>query len=272
MKRLLVTVALMIGAVPSFAAIQYEFMQKATTGDVIRPSTDLTGRATVDGDRSRVEFLSGNVYPPGTYVVSTDGARRLFFVDPSKKWYTEVNAAGIASALGASNIRISNLKSSSVLLEDEPVIAGAPTVHYRVTLSYDITVTMKSVPLTQHIETEIDSWVTSKYASSAGRTFLDGGIKTGNAEIDQLLDAETSRIAGLPLRQLVTTRTRFDKVVKSKLNTPTSRTLTREVWVTAIRETNADPALFTIPAAFRRADQPEIPESSTQVLTFEPAS
>ena len=61
-------------AVPSFAAIQYEFMLKNTSDDAAKPSSDLTGRATIDGFRSRVEFLSGNLYPPGTYVVSTDAS------------------------------------------------------------------------------------------------------------------------------------------------------------------------------------------------------
>jgi hypothetical protein len=68
MKRLLVTLALASIAVPSFAAIQYEFMLKNTSDDAAKPSSDMTGRATIDGFRSRVEFLSGNLYPPNTYV------------------------------------------------------------------------------------------------------------------------------------------------------------------------------------------------------------
>src|SRR5688572_32876276 len=68
MKTLLVTVALTLVAVSSSAAIQYEFVQKNTSADPVEPVTDLTARAVVDGDRSRVDFLSGNLYPPGTYV------------------------------------------------------------------------------------------------------------------------------------------------------------------------------------------------------------
>ena len=94
-------------------------MLKNTSDDAASPSSDLTGRATVDGFRSRVEFLSGNLYPPNTYVVSTDATGRLYFVDPGKKWFTEINTAGIATALGASNIKIGNLKSKVETLPDQ---------------------------------------------------------------------------------------------------------------------------------------------------------
>src|SRR5215210_6393575 len=110
MKRLLIALALASITVPSFAALQYEFMLKNTSDDAAKQSSDMTGRATIDGFRSRIEFLSGNLYPPNTYVLSTDASGRLYFIDPAKQWYTEVNTAGIATALGASNIKISNLK------------------------------------------------------------------------------------------------------------------------------------------------------------------
>ena len=82
MKTLLVTLALMLVAVSSSAAIHYDFVQKNTSPDPVEPVRELTARAVVDGERSRIDFLTGNLYPPGTYVISTDGSRRLFFLDP----------------------------------------------------------------------------------------------------------------------------------------------------------------------------------------------
>jgi hypothetical protein len=79
-------------------------------------------------------------------MISTDGARRLLFVDPSQKLYTEVNTLGIASAIGTSNIVLSNIQSSVTRLEDGRVIAGIPTDHYRLTMTYDITVTLTGTP------------------------------------------------------------------------------------------------------------------------------
>ena len=177
MKKLLVSLALALAvATPSFAAIQYDFVQKNTSDDTVVPSRDLTGRATVDGERLRVEFLSGNLYPAGTYAVSSDASRHLFFVDPSKEWYTEVNTAGIATALGTSNIEIANLKSKTEILADKPKIAGYDTTHHRVTLNYEMTVIMRGIPLKQVVQTEIDTWTSSEVAAS-GTDFLTGSLR-----------------------------------------------------------------------------------------------
>jgi hypothetical protein len=270
MKRLMVTVALTLIAVSSSAAIQYEFVQKNTSADAVEPVSDLTGRAVLDGDRLRIDFIGGNLYPPGTYVVSTDGSRRLLFVDPTKEWYTEVNTASVATALGTSNIKIANLKSSLETRDDRPVIAGYPTEHSRLTISYDISVTVRSIPLKQHVRTEIDTWATSQFPSASAMSFLSG-LRTGNADIDKLLEVETMRVKGFPLRQTVTTRAVADVAPKkSALNTPAAKTIVREMWVTSIQETAPDPRLFTVPASYHRADVQEAPKAAKETLTFDP--
>lgn len=269
MKTLLVSLALALAAAtPSFAAIQYDFVQKNTSDDAVVPSRDLTGRATVDGEGLRVEFLSGNLYPAGTYVVSTDASRRLFFVDPTKEWYTEVNTAGIATALGTSGIEIENLKSKTEILADKPKIAGYDTIHHRVTLTYDMQVVMRGITLKQQIQTEVDMWTSTEIVAT-GADFLNGSMKTGDPDLDQLFAAERAKVAGFPLRQLVTIRTRYDLPQRSNLQKPTTRTITRETWVTAVRHVPPDASAFNVPATYRRSDQPEIPKTATEILTFE---
>jgi len=270
MKKLMVTVALALVAVSASAAIQYEFTQKNSTPAAVEPVTDLTARALIDGDKSRVDFLGGTLYPPGTYVISTDASRRLLFVDPTKQWFTEVDTATVATALGASNIRISNFKSSFETREDRPVIAGHPTEHTRLSMRYDITVVVKSIPLTQHVQTDVDTWATTDYAAHPTSSFLSS-LRTGNPDIDRLLDAETLKVKGFPLRQTVTTRTVADlPPSRSELKVPTAKTIVREMWVSSIREMQADPSLFLIPASYRRADVEDVPKSATQTLTFDP--
>jgi hypothetical protein len=272
MKTLLVTAAFAFVTVSSSAALQYEFVQKNTTTDAVNPVTEMTGRAIVDGERSRVDFIGGTLYPPGTYVVSTDGARRLLFVDPTKEWFTEVNTASLATALASSSIRISNVKTTLESKDDRPVLAGLPTEHTRLILTYDIAVVIKSIPLKQHVRTEIDTWSTPQFAAAAV-TALASNLRTGNPEIDAVLDVEVMKVKGFPLRQTVTTRTMADiPPTRSKLEVPAARTIVREMWVTSIREVNVNPATFVIPATYRRADQPEVPKAATQTLTFEPST
>ena len=270
MKRTMLVAALALAAFPSFAAVQYEYTQKNTAEDSATPSSDLTARAIVDEGRSRVDFISGNVYPPGTYVVSPDGAR-LFFIDPTKKWYTEFNAAGAVSALGATNIKIGNLRSNMAKLGDRPVIAGIETDHYQLTIDYDVTVVIHAIPMKQSVHTVIDSWTTPRFGGI--RHALASGVRTGNAELDKMLDIESNKVQGFPMRQTVSIRTTLEnRNVNSQLKVQPTRTISREMRVMSVRELASNPALFTIPAGFTRADNPEVPRAATQVLNFDPPS
>ncbi|HEX8620065.1 MAG TPA: hypothetical protein VF911_20965 [Thermoanaerobaculia bacterium] len=265
---MLVTVALAFVTLPSSAALQYDFIQKNTTDDSIRPVTDVTGRATIDGARSRVDYLGGNTYPAGTYVVSTDGARRLFFVDPEKKSYTEFNTTGIGTALATNNLKIENFTSNVETYPDRPRIAGVETSHHRITMQYDLTLTVQSISLKQHVKTEIEKWTSNQF-TEVDMAFFSEPLLTGNPALDKLIDTEMAKATGFPLRQIVTVRTTYDVPVKTKINTPNTRTMTRETLITAIGQANVQPAMFVVPAAFRRADQPKIPDTDMKVLTFE---
>ena len=262
-------VVLALVAVPAFAAIEYEFTQKTTTEDPLLPSTDLNARAVIDAGRTRVEFRGGTLYPPGTYAVSTD-PRLVFFVDPANKSYTEVNMSGTTTALAASNLRIENFKSNLETLADKPVIAGIPTDHYRLVISYDITLRMGNLPLKRHVSTTIDSWNTSRFGEiqdfiSGGRTHL-----TGNEQLDKLM--ATTRLPGFPMRQTITTRTQHDlpQNKSSKIELPAVRTSVREMWVNSIREIPVAGIQFTVPATYARAEAPDAPRATGQVLTFDP--
>jgi hypothetical protein len=203
-------------------------------------------------------------------VISTDNLKRLYFVDPLKEWYTEVNTSGISTALASSDIKVENLQTNSETFPKTEKIAGIEASHHRITLAYDLTVTVRAVPLKQHVRTEIESWTTSEFGALNAQTFLSGTLRTGNPQLDELLGAETSKHDGFPLRQIVTIRTNYELPKGSNLKTPTTRTITRESWVTAIKETNAQPSMFVLPANYRRADQPDLPKSNTQTITFDP--
>jgi len=263
-----VMVGLLLTGHAAFAAVRYEYFQ-TTRGEGDDRGADLNARAFIDGQRSRIEFISGNAYPPGTYMISTDGARRLLFVDPTQKMYTEVNTLGIASAIGTSNIVITNLQSSVTRLDDNKVIAGIPTDHYRLTMTYDITVTFRSMPLKQSVRTIIDKWTTVRFGDVADVAF-GSSVQTGNDKIDELISAETTKIKGFPLRQTVsiTTINNTGQAVGSKLVLPATRTKTRETTVTSISEMPSDDKLFRIPAGYQRTDFTEqISKSQTRVLS-----
>jgi hypothetical protein len=280
MKKNLLAFAVMllvITAPSASAAIQYEFRQTTSSDLESIPATDCVGRAIIDGDRSRVEFLSGNAYPAGTYIIATNGSRSMTFIDPSRKSFVEVNAASVASSIGARKITIANKKIDVTKMPDQATVAGIPTEHYRLIMSYEITVAFGNLPLTQTVKTTIDKWTTSAFGD-IGDTFLaSGALHTGNADLDDLISAENSNIKGFALRQIVNVTTINNRApVNGETQLKVNRTVTqtRELLVTSIQPVaQIGLATFTVPVTFHKAGpvHDDTQKAPMQVLSMEPA-
>lgn len=279
MKKNLPLIALLLLVVTASsapAAIQYEFRQTTSSDLETIPSTDCAGRAIIDGDRSRVEFMTGNAYPAGTYVIATNGSRTMTFVDPSKKTFVEINAASVTNSIGSRKITIANKKIDVTKMPDQVSIAGFPTEHYRMVMSYDITVNFGTMPLTQSVRTTIDKWTTNAFGD-VGDTFLaSGALHTGNKDLDDLMTAENTGIKGFPLKQVVNVTTINNQAgnTASELHMNRTVTQTRELLVTSIQPTaTVAAATFVVPVTYHKAGpvQDDTQKQPVQVLSMEPA-
>ncbi len=279
MRRVLLVITLLVAVGQGvYGAVQYEFRQTTHSDLESMPGTDMTGRGVIDGDRSRVDFLSGNEFPTGSYVFTVNGNRTLTFVDPAKKTYVEVNAAGVASAIGTAQITISKKKVKVTQLDDHLIIAGLPTDHYQLTIDYDITLAFGSIPLTQSVHETVDKWVTMALGDVEQDFLASGAVKTGNPELDELVDTENTKIKGFPLRQSTTISTTMhrENVEGSKLSQvfrPT-RTQTRELTITSIDARAAVRAdLFSVPASYHKPDplKDDSQKAPLQILTLQPS-
>jgi len=277
MKRVGLVVALLAVAQSLSAAVQYEFRQTTHSPLDSIPSSDITGRGVIDGDRSRVEFLTGNAFPTGTYIITTGGSKTMTFVDPSRKTFVEVNAGGVATAIGSARITISNKKVNLTQLDDHPLLAGLPTDHYRLTIDYNITVAFGTIPLTQTVHEIIDKWVTQAFGDVAEIFLASGGVRTGNPDLDDLITTENTKIKGFALKQTisVTTVNENPQLAGTQLKLNRSLTQTRELTVTAIQPTAKVPAdLFTVPATFHKPDplRDDTQKAPLQILSLQPSS
>ena len=275
MKMGVVGLTVTLAARIAFGGIQYEFQQTTRTDSESSSAADFMGRAVIDGQSSRVDFLGGNAYPPGTFVISTDGSRTLTFVDPSLKSYTQVSASTIASAIGATKITVDHLQSNLITLDDHPSFAGIPTNHYQLSIDYDITVTFGALPLSQHVHTTIDKWTTTRFGE-VGPLFLANNLpQTGNPKLDEVIKLEASKVKGFPLKQIIQVNTRADRAPApdSKLEWRPSRTRTHEMTITSIREVATNASLFTFPVVYKRSDPLRVDPKKSQVtiLSLEPA-
>ncbi|HLJ73665.1 MAG TPA: hypothetical protein VKU62_03705 [Thermoanaerobaculia bacterium] len=269
-------VLLVVGIVQTLsAAVQYEFRQTTHSDLESMPPTDVTGRGIIDGDRSRVEFLSGTGFEIGTYIISTNGLHTMTFVNPMKKTYVDINAASVATTIGSARITITNKKINLTQLEDHPVVAGLPTDHYRLTLAYDITLAFGTIPLVQHVNEVIDKWVTQALGDIAETFLANGGIHTGNPDLDDLIGIENTKIKGFALKQTMSVTTTNDQQPQqTKLTMRRSITQTRELTLTSVEPKASIPSdLFMVPANFHRPDplRDDTQKAPMQILTLQPS-
>lgn len=278
MRRVLLVIALLVASVQGVSgAVQYEFRQSTHSDLESMPATDMTGRGVIDGDRSRVDFLSGNAYPVGSYVITTNASRTMTFIDPARKTFVEVNAANVASAIGTAHITISNKKVSVKQLEDHLIIAGFPTDHYQLNIEYDITVPFGSIPLTQSVRETVDKWVTTSLGDAVQDLLAIGAVKTGNPELDDLVAVENTKIKGFPLKQVTSIATTVHRENIPQAMTDVlrpTRTQTREMTITSINAQAAIPAdLFNVPAGYHKPDplKDDTQKAPLQILSLQPS-
>ena len=100
-------------------------------------------------------------------------------------------------------------------------------------------------------------------------------LHTGNADIDELLAAENTKVKGLALRQTVQLMTVNNNATgASKLGVNRTVTQTREMLITSIQATTQIAATqFTVPPSFHKADPvlDDTQKAPMQVLSMEPA-
>lgn len=273
--RIIAAAALVLftSTLPADAAIRYKFKQVTRSDFVNMPSSEVAGEALIDGDRSRIDFPGRSFYGDDTYVISHNGAKNLFVVDPQKRTVAEINAASVATALGQSNVQVSNLKSSVKKLPDTIQIAGVQTAHYRIEMSYDLVVYVATIPIKQRVQTTIDKWTTDAYGPVSDLFLSSGTLKTGNPQLDEIIEMETNQVKGLVLRQTVSivTTSLMDRKMKtpSKLELSPSRRQTSDMLVTEIRLVNIDGSVFNVPN-YPRLD-PSQSQEAIHELSMQPA-
>ncbi len=248
-------------------AVAYDFRQTHRSDRQSGAPAEAQGRGVIDGDRSRVEFTGGNIYPAGAFIISTRGANRVTFGNPDTKSYSELNLTTLTTRLGSGSFEIRNVKTRVDQLPDHPTVSGFPTDHYRTETTYEITLRGTAVTLTQNVHSVVEKWTTSAFGDVAG-SFVDlETLRTGNKEIDQLLENELSKIKGLPLRTITTvTTTGAGNLARSGAK----RVQVSELLLSNVRIEPAADSLFEVPNGFMKAEGNSADQSRVHMLSMEP--
>ncbi len=212
--------------------------------------------AWVAADKAKIEFkeAAGNpMAKEGAYLITRDGGKTIYMVDPKEKTYAEWDLQAMMSMVGSVmngmgpllKMEFSDPKVEKLLEEDGGTVAGQPTTHYRYRTTYNMKVKVLGMGQETAVENIQDVWATNKLQDIALGVWLRSDPpRTGNANLDKLVASEVDKTKGFPLKT-VTVSTSTNKKGK-----PTVTRTTMEVTKLDTGATVAESS-FQIPAGYQ---------------------
>jgi hypothetical protein len=204
-------------------------------------------------EMARVEFVQG----PGMggkdgYFVTRDGGNTFYIVNPKEKTYMKFDMAQMAQAgagmmqamKGVAQMKISDPKVEKVLDEAGPSILGYPTRHYRLVTTYAMEMSFFGRKNVTQVVREEEIWSTTKFKFGGLKAWTSKQqVRTGNEELDKLVDARKDAIQGLYLKHIA---------VNKSIDANKRETVTRHTTeVSEIKEGRLAAALFEMPAGYK---------------------
>jgi hypothetical protein len=251
---ILVAVALVSGATAAHAGYYYEAVTTTVSEDA-----GMNGATTVsvwvDGDSTKIQFASGQqvgVFGPGTYLVTRDAGENLYLVNPEEKTYSNFNLGQMLGTVsqvmeGMGNllkVEFADVHSKKVSEGPGGTILGYGTTHVTFQSGYTMRMAVMGMKQENTVEMDQEVWVTDAFDPRAFTVWLrpDKRMSGMFEGLDEMMEAEFSKIDGVPLKGVVKTTT-TDK--KGRVTTSTSTTE-----VIALREDSVPASTFEIPAGY----------------------
>jgi hypothetical protein len=238
-------------AVPALAGIHYQ--ATTTTEDASGKSGKIQVEGWVSGDKAKVEFKDSNnpMAHAGTYLLTKDGGKTLYLVNPEEKTYAQWDLQAILGLAGSVlqsmgpllKFEFSDPKVEKLLEEDGGNVAGQPTRHTRFRTSYSMKMKVFGLGNSADTVSEQDIWATTRLQDMGLGIWLRADPPhTGNEQFDKLIAAERDKVTGFPLKTVTTTTTTQKKGKQS---------VTRQVMeVTQLQTQSVPDSSFEIPAGY----------------------
>lgn len=233
---------------PARAAVEFTAAMSAGSDE-----TSVT-RGLVDASNAKIEFIAGKTggMEKGSYMLTRDGGQTIVLVNPHEKSYMKIDPTQMASAAGQlmnatkgfMSMEFKDPKVEKLSDAKGPSMLGLPTRQVKTRTSYTLETSVFGSKNVSHITREDEAFVTPKMSDSGFNLFLkQRSIRTGNADIDKLIELENSKIDGFPLKIISKTVTRDAKGREETTST------TYEI--TSLTQTAAAKNAFDIPEDYK---------------------
>lgn len=250
-----------LAAVPAFAGIHYT--ATTTTQDAKNKASDMVVEGWVSGDKARVEFKESNnpLAGAGAYLLTKDGGRTIYMVDPEEKTYMKWDMAALLGTMGAVmegmgpmlKFEFTDPKVQKLAEEPGGEVLGYPTTHTKYRTAYTMKIKVFGMGNESDIVSEQEFWTTDRLADPGLGVWLKANPpRTGNEQLDKLIDSEMGKVQGFVLRSDTVTTT-----TPKKRGNPT---VTRSTMKVTGLDTNASvpDAKFEIPAGYQETEMPTL--------------
>ena len=242
-------VVLLVFAAHSFAGVYY-VAQTTAEGGKSAEKQNMVVKAWASGDSGKVVFEESEnpMMGKGTYIITKDGGKTMFLVDPKEKTYMKWDLESMMGLLGGAmkmmNLKFTDPKVEALGEEPDGLVAGVPTVHYRFRTTYAMSMSFMMMKKNSKVVKDEEIWAATKLADAAlGIWLRKAPPKTGNEDMDKLIKAEMGKVQGFPLkRKTVTTST--DEKDKKEVTTITME-------VTELQMVPVPDSTFEIPSDYK---------------------
>ncbi len=245
--------ALLSVPVETRAGLTYRF--DSVTEGMARST--IAGVVKVDGPKVRMDVVRGDgtVFKDGGVVLSHDGGRTVRVADLAERTFYDVkiedlagDAAGLLAQFGSSiTFTLQNPRVSVRDLGASQKIEGFRTRRTLVETSHDLRVDAMGQGITIRIVTRNEVWTTDQIEGALAGFLQMQGVRTGVAAIDGILEAQSGKITGFPLRQVAT----VNVIQNGQAITSTTTVTLRDVL-----KRNLAAVEFTLPRDLKKVKNP----------------
>ena len=242
-------VVLLVFAAHSFAGVYY-VAQTTAEGGKSAEKQNMVVKAWASGDGGKVVFEESEnpMMGKGTYIITKDGGKTMFLVDPKEKTYMKWDLESMMGLLGGAmkmmNLKFTDPKVEALGEEPDGLVAGVPTVHYRFRTTYAMSMSFMMMKKNSKVVKDEEIWAATKLADAAlGIWLRKTPPKTGNEDMDKLIKAEMGKVQGFPLKRR-TVQTSTDEKGKKEVTTIT-------IEVTELQMVPVPDSTFEIPSDYK---------------------
>lgn len=204
-----------LATAPAWAGIHYTSVTE-TVGQSGKMTIQVEGWAS--GDNARVEFKKSDnpILKAGNYMITKDGGKTLYLVNPEDKTYAKWDLQGMMGAAGSVlkgmgplfKMEVTDPKVEKLEEGDGGQLLGLPTKRYKYRTSYNMKIRVMGMGQASYVVMEQDIWATDRLTDpGVGAWLRSEPPALGYEPFDKLMKAEMGKINGYPLKMVTVTTT-----------------------------------------------------------------